>query len=36
MQAALRCEEALNDGNPGGTKKESEGKRSLDRRVINS
>ena len=36
MQATLRCEEAFNDGNAGDTKKETEGKRSLDRRVINS
>jgi len=28
MQAALCCEEAFNAGNSGGTKKESEGKRS--------
>ena len=36
MQATLRYEEAFNDGKSGDTKNEKEGKRSLDRRVINS
>jgi hypothetical protein len=36
MQATLRYDEAINDGKFGYTKNEQEGKRSLDRRVINS